>query len=137
MKVTVHYLAQVKRAAGVARETLTLDAPCTLAELLQKLGEQRDDAFRTLLGQKSMLYFVNDVDAGPDQPLQEGDEIAILAPVAGGSASVFSFVFRRRLPPETCRPRGYDWLRLPRGFPKPREGKVTLRGDPSLIPKAR
>lgn len=84
MQVTVHYLAQLKRAAGVAREAVALDEPCTLAELLERLGEQRDEAFRALLQHRSMLYFVNDVDAATTQPLHDGDDIAILAPVAGG-----------------------------------------------------
>ena len=84
MQVTVHYLAQLKRAAGVAKETVAFEAPCTLADLLNRLGQDRDDAFRTLLQHRSMLYFVNDVDAATTQTLHDGDDIAILAPVAGG-----------------------------------------------------
>jgi molybdopterin converting factor small subunit len=84
MQLTVHYLGQLQRAAGVGRETVDVDGPCTLADLVRVLSQRHDAAFRAMIGHKSMLFFVNDVDAEPAQPLHHGDDIAILAPVAGG-----------------------------------------------------
>ena len=84
MQLTVHYLGQLQSSAGIAAETVEVAEPCMLAELLRLVGERHNDSFRALLGQKAMLFFVNDVHAELTRPLQAGDDVAILAPVAGG-----------------------------------------------------
>ena len=90
MHVTVHYLAQLRRAAGCASERLAVEAGATLADLLARLGEQRGDPFRGLLLdeqsriQKSLLVFVGEEHADASRPLRDGDCVTILTPMAGG-----------------------------------------------------
>ena len=88
MQVTVNYLAQIKRAAGVSVETVDLDPGATLAALCARLRGRHDEAFAAMLSQKAMLFFVNDEHAASDRTLADGDEVSILAPMAGGTFSV-------------------------------------------------
>jgi molybdopterin converting factor small subunit len=85
MQVKVHYLGQLQRAAKASAETVEIDAPYTLADLVRMLGERHDNVFRTMIEHRSTLFFVNDTDVAPTQPLHDGDDVAILAPVAGGA----------------------------------------------------
>jgi molybdopterin converting factor small subunit len=87
MKVTVRYTAQVRRAAGVSVEEVHLDQPCTLAQLLRRLAERHGDAFgRMVLLDGAALLFVNaeQVAAGAEQHLHDGDVVSVLGPIAGG-----------------------------------------------------
>ena len=90
MQVTVHYFAQLKRAAGVASETVVVEPDATLAQLVQRLAQQHGDAFRALVldaagqPQRTLLYAVGDEQADLDRVLREGDVVTILAPMAGG-----------------------------------------------------
>ncbi len=90
MQVTVHYLAQLKRAAGRGTESVDLPAGATLGELFHHLGERHGPAFRDLLlgpdgqPQRSLLLFVGDDPANAARPLRDGDSVTILAPMAGG-----------------------------------------------------
>ena len=49
MKVTIEYAAQVKRAAGIAAETVEVDPACTLQELLKRAAERHGEPLRRLL----------------------------------------------------------------------------------------
>jgi len=88
--VTVNYLAQVKRAAGVSGESVAIPANCTLAQLILQLACQHEAAFRAMVldaaGQpeRALLYAVGDAQADLAQPLDDGDVVTILAPMAGG-----------------------------------------------------
>ena len=64
---------------------MDVETSCTLGDLVRLLQERHDDAFRAMIGHKSMQFFVSDVHAEPAQPLSDGDDVAILAPVAGGA----------------------------------------------------
>ncbi len=89
MHVTVHYLAQIKRAAGCNSELVEIQFG-TLSDLMRKLAAAHDANFRSLLlddvgePRRSLLFFVGDNHADPGQALNDGDEISILAPMAGG-----------------------------------------------------
>lgn len=85
MKVSVRYMAQVKRAAGVAVEQVELPDACSLRDLLTRLGERHGEPLRQLLG-PALLIFVGDEQAALDEPvvLREGDVVTILSPMAGG-----------------------------------------------------
>jgi molybdopterin converting factor small subunit len=91
MQVTVHYLAQLRRAAGCASERLDVNLGVTVCELFHRLAEIHGAAFRTLLlGENcrphpSLLIFVGEQPAELTGVLREGDEITILTPMAGGS----------------------------------------------------
>ena len=90
MQVHLQYLAQMKRAAGCAGETLELPAECTLGGLFAQIADKHPPAFPPMLldesGQprRSLLVFVNDSHADAQQPLHDGDTVTFLAPMAGG-----------------------------------------------------
>lgn len=90
MRITFEYLAQLKRAVGTSRETLDLPDGSTLGLALRHLAQLHGVAFSQLVldeAQKpnpSLLFFVGEEQADSDRPLQDGDVITILAPMAGG-----------------------------------------------------
>jgi molybdopterin converting factor small subunit len=92
MRVTVHYLAQLRRATKLAVESVELGAPATLGELLVLLVQTHGDQLRKLLldeaggPRSSLLVFINDEQT--DHPrncfLKDGDSVTFLSPIAGG-----------------------------------------------------
>ena len=89
MTVIVRYLAQLRRLAGRSIERLDLAGPCTLAGLVAALAERHPELSAVLVddqgqGRPSVLVFVGDEQASPDRPLSDGDEVTLLAPIAGG-----------------------------------------------------
>ena len=90
MNITVHYVAQLKRAAGVAREMVVVEGNCMLSDLLLRLGRDRGESFCRLLvtedgrPQPSLLLFHGNEQARDDRPLRDGDEITALTPMSGG-----------------------------------------------------
>jgi len=85
MRVTVRYMAQVKRATGVASEEVELPEGCSLRDLLACLAERHGEPLRQLFG-PALLIFVGDEQANPAEPvaLTDGAEVTVLAPMAGG-----------------------------------------------------
>jgi sulfur-carrier protein len=85
MKVSIKYMAQAKRAADRAEESLDLEGGASLGELLKLLGERHGAALARLLG-GSALLFVGDeqVRGDPGRVLRDGDTVTVLAPMAGG-----------------------------------------------------
>lgn len=92
MQISINYLSQLKKAAGVAQENITLDAPCTVQALLSDTICPRrtqlcetirngDGSFRDIL-----LVFVGDrqVELGTPFALGDGDEVTMMFPIAGG-----------------------------------------------------
>lgn len=92
MQVTVHYLAQLRRAAGCSSEVTTLAEDASLGDLLRSLGNCHGAAFRSLVmddadqPRTTLLFFVGDDHADVNRRLQEGDSVTILTPMAGGLA---------------------------------------------------
>jgi len=90
MQITVQYMAQIKRAAGCSTESMSVPVGITLRAALRTLSHLHDDRFRTMLlddadePRKSLLFFVGDEHAEPERLLRDGDEVTILAPMAGG-----------------------------------------------------
>ena len=90
MRVTVHYLAQIKRAAGCSFEHVESHDGATLRELLRTLAERHDSPFRSLLlddvgePRRSLLFFVGDQHVEVSRSLNDGDALLILAPMSGG-----------------------------------------------------
>jgi molybdopterin synthase sulfur carrier subunit len=78
--VSVLLFARYAEALGNASLTLTVSAPATLASVLKVL---RDRPGGELLPDRP-LCAVNLVQARLDSPVQAGDEIAVLPPLAGG-----------------------------------------------------
>lgn len=88
MKITMAYHAQIRRAAGVDRETVEIPEGGTALDALRAPGHGND--FQALLFDEQgglrpvILLMVNDLPAEPDQALQAGDRVAVFSPVAGG-----------------------------------------------------
>jgi molybdopterin converting factor small subunit len=93
MTITVHYVAQLRRATGTPSEKIDLDGAgslrALLAFLVRKYGERLG---ATLLGESgilrpTILVFVNDEQVAPAEgvPLREGDSVTFLSPIAGGT----------------------------------------------------
>jgi molybdopterin converting factor small subunit len=80
--ITVRVLLFGSYAEKLSRDTMdfTLDPGATVADILRKL--------RTLPGGESVpprpLCAVNLAHATPDSPVADGDEVAVLPPLAGG-----------------------------------------------------
>jgi molybdopterin converting factor small subunit len=90
MRVTVHYMAQMKRLAGCASEPVEIHVGSCLSDLLVHVAGRHGDAFRAILldeaavPRKSLLYFVGEEHAELTRPLNDGDAVTLLAPMAGG-----------------------------------------------------
>ena len=90
MRVTVHYMAQIKRTAGCSNEQIETRDASTLREVLRTLGDQHGPTFRELLldeknePRKSLLFFIGDDHADLARSLHDGDALTILAPMSGG-----------------------------------------------------
>lgn len=92
MQITVEYTAQMKRAAGLASETIDIADGLPIADVIVQLAAGRDEALRRhLVGsdgqpQATVLAFRNDQQLRLDDPtpLSDGDTITFLAPISGG-----------------------------------------------------
>ena len=80
-KIKVLYFAHARDAAGKQVETVALEEPITAGELLTRLVESHPK-LRQL--RPSLRLSVNRELADEGLRLRDGDEVAILPPVAGG-----------------------------------------------------
>ena len=81
--VHVRLGAGLATAAGTRRLSVTLPNGATVDTLLDRLAELEPGI---AAGLGSALPVVRGTHAGREQELREGDEVALLIPVAGGSA---------------------------------------------------
>lgn len=89
MRVTIHYLAQLRRAVGVNKETVEAADGVNLVDLVRHAAAAHPSAAAMLLGpdgrpNRSLLFFVNDAPADWDAAVPPLADITILAPMAGG-----------------------------------------------------
>ncbi len=92
MQVTINYFAQVRQAAGVESERLSLDDGVDIQTALAELSERHGDDFRSLVLDQAgavrpgLLTLVNgqSVPSRQQHPLADGDEISLISAVAGG-----------------------------------------------------
>jgi MoaD family protein len=90
MYVTVHYFAQLRRAADRTEERVEIELGTTVAGLLNLLSDVHGDAVRSLLvgdagaPRPSLLVFIDEQPADAARSLVDGDEVTILTPMAGG-----------------------------------------------------
>jgi molybdopterin synthase catalytic subunit len=81
MKVTVLFFATLKERAGASRLPLALDGAATVGDLKAALAERLPALAPAL---PTALVSVNQEFALPEDPLHEGDEVALFPPVSGG-----------------------------------------------------
>ncbi len=90
--LTIEYTAQLRRAAGLALETIELAPGSTLQDIAHQAADRHGDELRKLLLdrggrlQRSVLVFVGDEQMPPDSPtpLRDGQTITFAAPISGG-----------------------------------------------------
>jgi molybdopterin converting factor subunit 1 len=83
VKIEVLFFAVLRERAGRERETIDLPGPATSRDLLSFLV-QRNPSFAGIEGRIQVA--VNRQMTPLTQPLAEGDEVALIPPVSGGSA---------------------------------------------------
>jgi molybdopterin converting factor subunit 1 len=81
MRLELLYFGLVRERLGCSRETLELADGACVADLLGVLAD-RHDVFA--LGAGSIRVAVNRTYVGGDHVLADGDEVAVIPPVAGG-----------------------------------------------------
>ena len=92
IQIRVRYMAQLKQAAGIASEEITLSAPGPVRDLLHLLADRHGALLRNLLlgadgsPQPTLLVFVGDqqVVLSDAASLKDGVVVTLLTPIAGG-----------------------------------------------------
>jgi molybdopterin synthase catalytic subunit len=82
MEVSVRLSPNLARQAGNARLRATLPEPATISDLIATLSAEYPDLGAQL---KSAIPVLSGTPAAPNEPLQNGQEIALLTPISGGS----------------------------------------------------
>jgi molybdopterin converting factor subunit 1 len=85
MRINVLYFGVLKEIFGRQREEMDLDEPATVEEVLEEC-RVRGVASAELMA--ALAVAVNQEYARAETPLKEGDEVALLPPVSGGSLTV-------------------------------------------------
>jgi len=81
VRVKVLYWAQAREAAGVSSEMMLVRPPADLPTLMEQILELHPK----LAGLKqSIKLAINGEICGKETKLNDGDEVALLPPVAGG-----------------------------------------------------
>lgn len=81
MSVRVLAFAGARDAIGQAELSLTLEAPTTARALLERLCREHP---RLAPYASALRLAVNGTYAAWDDPIADGDEVAVIPPVAGG-----------------------------------------------------
>jgi molybdopterin converting factor small subunit len=89
MRVVVRLQAQVKQAADRAVVEMDVPAGTSVEEVLRLLVEAHEGLARLVLTatrrvQPTLLLFRGDEQVEPADVLDEGDELTLLSPMAGG-----------------------------------------------------
>jgi len=84
MTLKLLFFARLREALGVSRESLTLEAPATVAVLLDHLRARGGVWATELAVGRNFRIAVNQEMARLDTPLSAGDEVAVFPPVTGG-----------------------------------------------------
>jgi molybdopterin converting factor subunit 1 len=84
MQVRVLFFGMLKEITGQKHDSVSLPENATLGDLLDYY-EQKVPRLKEMLS--SIALSVNEVYAGPESPLKNGDEVALLPPVSGGTAN--------------------------------------------------
>jgi len=82
--IRLRYFASLREHLGIGDEQI--DLPAGVADVSGLAGwlQQRDTTWRSALEDPGLRVAVNQVIAGPECPVRDGDEIAWFPPVTGG-----------------------------------------------------
>lgn len=83
MQVTLRYFAMIRETIGKAEEERTIPAGTTAGALFDAISEEYP---RLRPMKRATMLMVNQAYVPASQPLQDGDEVAFIPPVSGGSA---------------------------------------------------
>jgi MoaE-MoaD fusion protein len=99
MQIQVLYFAVFRERLGTSAETIELNAPATVADAIAALAE-RHPPIAALRGRFRVAR--NQSFAAEDEVLGEGDELALIPPVAGGSDAPYARVLDTELSLDRC-----------------------------------
>lgn len=99
MQIQVLYFAVFRERLGTSAETLELEAPATIADAIAAL-EARHPAVAALRGHYRVAH--NQDFASASNVLAEGDELALIPPVAGGADAPYARVLDVELSLDRC-----------------------------------
>jgi MoaE-MoaD fusion protein len=84
--VKLLYFAIVREITGLSEETREVKPGQTVGEVFDQIAAEHPRVERL---RRSTLFMVNEEYASPDQPLGEGDVVALIPPVSGGEVKRF------------------------------------------------
>lgn len=96
MQVTVRYFAIMREHLGKSIETLDVPDGTTAGEIF---GIATKDTPRLSSLERAVMVMVNEEYADADQPLKEGDDVALIPPVSGGDDVKLFYVTPDELDP--------------------------------------
>ena len=82
MRITTRFFALHRDVVGVPELELEVDEGTTAGEVWSRLGEQYP---RLIPATRSLMFAINQAYADPATELHDGDEVAFIPPVSGGS----------------------------------------------------
>ncbi len=85
MTVKLLYFAWVRENIGLGEQSLPLDAPTTIAALLERLRDSSAAHARAFAQPDRLRFALNEQVTGPESLVNPGDELAIFPPVTGGN----------------------------------------------------
>jgi MoaE-MoaD fusion protein len=99
MQIQVLYFAVFRERLGVESETLELPAPATVGDAIAALAA-RHPVIAALRGRFRVAK--NQTFAPDHDPLADGDELALIPPVAGGNDALYARVLAEDLSVDRC-----------------------------------
>ncbi|UVW27044.1 molybdopterin converting factor subunit 1 [Massilia sp. H6] len=85
MKITLRYFASVREAVGLAQEAIALPGEAATVGEVRAALVARGGAWAEALGPERPLRMAHQqVMCGPEQPVDDGAEVAFFPPVTGG-----------------------------------------------------
>jgi molybdopterin synthase sulfur carrier subunit len=82
--IQLRYFASLRETLGIGDEQVDLPDGITDISALAGWLQERNDTWRTALGDSRLHIAVNQEIVKPDYPVSDGDEVAWFPPVTGG-----------------------------------------------------